>query len=113
MDGQQFDNVTRALATARSRRAALKVLGAGLAAGMSGALKVPRARAATTCGPPNPLLSLGRCDTGLVCPLNSTCSGTGGGSRCVCNTGFCSCDNNPGNGCEANLNTDVNNCGAC
>jgi len=30
-----------------------------------------------------------------------------------CNAGFGNCDNNAANGCEINLNTSVNNCGAC
>jgi hypothetical protein len=30
-----------------------------------------------------------------------------------CNAGFANCDGNAGNGCENNLNTNANNCGAC
>lgn len=30
-----------------------------------------------------------------------------------CNVGFANCDGNPANGCEINLQTDFNNCGAC
>ncbi len=30
-----------------------------------------------------------------------------------CNAGFANCDGNPSNGCEVNLQTDVNNCGSC
>jgi hypothetical protein len=31
----------------------------------------------------------------------------------TCNTGFADCDGDPANGCEVNLNADVNNCNAC
>src|SRR5207247_2347909 len=31
----------------------------------------------------------------------------------ACNSGYGNCDGNAGNGCETNLNTDLNNCGAC
>ncbi len=31
----------------------------------------------------------------------------------ACNAGFADCDNNPANGCEVNLNTDVNHCNGC
>ena len=31
----------------------------------------------------------------------------------MCNAGFADCDNNAGNGCEVNTNTDKNNCGGC
>jgi hypothetical protein len=41
-----------------------------------------------------------------VC-INGTC-GVG-----ACNAGFADCDANPANGCEAALNGDRNNCGAC
>ncbi|MFO0608207.1 MAG: hypothetical protein U0324_33890 [Polyangiales bacterium] len=49
------------------------------------------------------------------------CSTTNGTPRCVggtcgiatCNTGFANCDSNAANGCEAAIQTDVNNCGAC
>jgi hypothetical protein len=36
--------------------------------------------------------------------------------QCVmgaCNAGFANCDGNSANGCEVNLNSDVNNCGSC
>ncbi len=38
------------------------------------------------------------------------------GGQCMfgmCNPGFADCDNNPGDGCEVNLQSDVNNCGGC
>jgi hypothetical protein len=52
---------------------------------------------------------------GTACSAaNGTSSCTAG--RCVvasCNAGFGDCDRNSANGCEANLGTSVNNCGAC
>jgi hypothetical protein len=38
------------------------------------------------------------------------------GGQCVitqCAPGFADCNGNPADGCEANLNSDRNNCGAC
>jgi hypothetical protein len=43
---------------------------------------------------------------------NSSWSCNGTTWQLVCNTGFGNADGNPANGCEANLLTDVNNCGA-
>jgi hypothetical protein len=31
----------------------------------------------------------------------------------TCAAGFGDCDGNPNNGCEANLSTDLANCGSC
>jgi hypothetical protein len=31
----------------------------------------------------------------------------------ACNVGFANCDNNPANGCEINVRTNLSNCGAC
>jgi Cys-rich repeat protein len=66
------------------------------------------------------------CEVNSVTDVNhcgnctTMCSSTGGapacnGGRCgiACNPGFADCDNNPANGCEVNLNTDPNHCGAC
>jgi hypothetical protein len=48
------------------------------------------------------------------------CGGTNGSPTCAmgvcgltCNPGFSNCDGNFANGCEANLQIDPNNCGAC
>jgi len=49
------------------------------------------------------------------------CDLPGSGETCVtgtcevssCNPGYADCNGNPGDGCEINTNTDVNNCGAC
>ncbi|MGA2687634.1 MAG: DNRLRE domain-containing protein [Candidatus Korobacteraceae bacterium] len=38
---------------------------------------------------------------------------TNGQCILVCQSGYGNCDNNPNNGCETNLMTDHNNCGAC
>jgi hypothetical protein len=38
---------------------------------------------------------------------------TGGECTYTCNAGYGNCDGNPDNGCETDLNFDVNNCGAC
>ncbi len=51
----------------------------------------------------------------------TTCTTANGTPRCAgatcgiasCNTGFANCDSTVGNGCEANIRTDTNNCGAC
>ena len=53
---------------------------------------------------------------GNICPLrpNSMAASCMGG-RCVnsCNQGFGDCDNQPANGCESNLDTNLNACGGC
>jgi len=36
-----------------------------------------------------------------------------GVNACVCNAGYANCDGNQANGCEVNLTSDSNNCGAC
>jgi hypothetical protein len=51
----------------------------------------------------------------------NVCSVANGTPACVngacavatCSTGFGNCNNNPGDGCETNKNTSVDNCGAC
>ena len=62
----------------------------------------------------NDLANCGSCGKGCGHLNNGTavCAN----SQCAvgsCNAGFADCDKNPGNGCEVNKNTDVNNCGAC
>ncbi len=57
--------------------------------------------------------SCGAC--GNTCPsaprvVRSCTAGVCGGS---CESGYGNCDSNSGNGCETNLATSVNNCGAC
>ena len=52
---------------------------------------------------------------GLLCPPapNSTPQCVNGSCTLVCNIGFADCDGSMANGCETNLNTSSNNCGAC
>ena len=52
---------------------------------------------------------------GTVCNSINASSFCGNGSCFIgnCNSGFGNCDNNSGNGCETNLTSNVNNCGAC
>ncbi len=51
---------------------------------------------------------------GAACTnANGTTSCSGGVCAPVCATGFGDCDGNKSNGCEASLNTDPLNCGAC
>jgi hypothetical protein len=65
----------------------------------------------------NLVADLNNCGTcGLVCPpvANGVSGCTAG--RCsvaACNAGFADCNLNPGDGCEASLTTDLNNCGTC
>ena len=35
------------------------------------------------------------------------------GNIAACNAGFANCNGNAADGCEVNLQTDVNNCGTC
>jgi hypothetical protein len=51
---------------------------------------------------------------GHVCSANNgTPMCTSGQCRFICNPGFADCNGNPADGCETNVFTDVNNCGAC
>jgi hypothetical protein len=34
-------------------------------------------------------------------------------SKCMCSLGFADCDQNPANGCETQVDSDVHNCGSC
>jgi hypothetical protein len=44
---------------------------------------------------------------------NGTASCAAGVCRITCNAGFANCDNDPSDGCETAIGTDVRNCGAC
>ena len=61
----------------------------------------------------NNLNNCGAC--GNVCQQaqNSTPVCSGGVCSLVCHAGYGDCDHNPNDGCEINLQTDPNNCGAC
>ena len=52
---------------------------------------------------------------GVVCSANNATSACSAGACRIaaCNPGFGDCDGNASNGCETNLLTSVNNCGAC
>jgi hypothetical protein len=64
----------------------------------------------------NTQTSMANCGAcGSVCALanaSSTCAG-GNCNLVACNTGYDNCDGNAANGCEANLNTSLANCGGC
>jgi hypothetical protein len=60
--------------------------------------------------------SLANCGTcGRLCAVANGTPACGNGTCAVqaCNAGFANCDGNATNGCEVNLRTDPNNCGAC
>jgi hypothetical protein len=54
----------------------------------------------------------GSCGNQCVNPQGSV-SCSGGVCQVGCNPGFANCDGNAGNGCETNVQTNINNCGGC
>jgi hypothetical protein len=61
-------------------------------------------------------LEPGTCGTSCVpCPVEANAVATCDGTACgmACDTGFANCDGKATNGCEANLETDPENCGQC
>lgn len=48
-----------------------------------------------------------------ACGINATCTNTDGSYLCACLLGFADCDGNPATGCETNIMTTVEHCGAC
>jgi hypothetical protein len=61
--------------------------------------------------------NVNNCGTcGFVCPSvangSSACT-AGSCSALSCNSGYANCDNSAANGCEINIQTDINNCGGC
>ncbi len=78
------------------------------------------------CAAPNMMCASGCVDTasdvancgmcGRACPAVANAAPRCLASACglgACNTGFGNCDANAANGCEANTNNDINNCGSC
>ncbi len=57
----------------------------------------------------------GSCGTNCLALPNTTSGQSCNAGTCAfaCGTGFGDCDRNAGNGCEANLQSDASNCGAC
>jgi hypothetical protein len=67
------------------------------------------------------------CETNIATSVNNcgacgvVCSAANGNASCnagacvisACNAGFSNCNNNAADGCETNIATSVNNCGAC
>ena len=66
----------------------------------------------TTCEP-------AKCGDGFIhagveaCDASPVPNGSCNGCSVACNAGYADCDKNAGNGCEASLASDKNNCGAC
>jgi hypothetical protein len=90
MDGNRFDEYTKALATGVSRRQVIKALAGGALAAVFGARAAPAAEAAPTCR------VLGEsCRTDATCcsGQNLFCQQIGetGARRCECETGFTAC----------------------
>jgi hypothetical protein len=55
----------------------------------------------------------GKCSTVCGAYANQTATCTAGACGRSCNTGYGNCDGIATNGCETNLQTDINNCGTC
>jgi len=130
MDGQRFDDLTRALGATRSRRQVLRALAGAAAAALTGAAH-RRPAAAADCGRDGEPCGCCRggltCTNGTCCPDERACngaccpsghrceggacvrSGGGGGSPGGCPAGQANC---AGPGC-VDLSADPANCGAC
>ncbi len=61
----------------------------------------------------NTVAHCGACGRACSLPNATPTCASGACAIAACNAGFADCDRNPANGCEVNLATDVNNCGAC
>lgn len=103
MDGQQFDQFTKAFATGSSRRSILRGIGGGLLALVTGAVAEGKVDAARRCkgsgGVCNPRKQR-ECCTGATCIKGKCCQ-----NDHVCGTGatpYC-----------ADLENDPSNCGGC
>jgi hypothetical protein len=80
----------------------------------------------TTCGSSDTLCGVAICTNtnldinncggcGRECPTNNDTPACTAGACTIasCNAGYGNCDSNPANGCETNITTSPNNCGAC
>jgi hypothetical protein len=118
MDGSRFDQLARDLASRRSRRSVMKTAAAAAVAAVAGwnsvaAKKGGSGGSGSTACANDPTV----CTDGLVC-----CT-SGKGSRCmsvdkckgdlICPDGYGNCNGDITDGCEIDLMTDGNNCGAC
>jgi hypothetical protein len=54
-----------------------------------------------------------KCDIGKSCKLDADCVGANCSGATCCGANLGNCDGNIANGCEAKLDHDANNCGAC
>jgi len=63
--------------------------------------------------PQSDLAHCGACGTSCGMRPNATAACTAGACRYTCSEGFGDCDGNADNGCEADLRTDGQRCGAC
>jgi hypothetical protein len=98
MDSASFDDLTKALATATSRRQALKTIVATTLGGLLGLGGIDAAFAAKKCR------GLGsKCSHGDQC-----CSNYCANNVCTCSPGQTNC-----NGTCVDLQTNNNNCGTC
>ncbi len=61
----------------------------------------------------NTIANCGACGTVCAAANGTPSCAMGACGVAACNAGFGNCDMNAANGCEANTNTDVNNCGGC
>jgi Cys-rich repeat protein len=55
----------------------------------------------------------GACGNACTAGANATAACTAGRCASTCGAGFANCDNDPANGCEANLRTSTAHCGVC
>ncbi len=103
MDEPQFDELTKSLAHASSRRGFFKVI----AAAIGGALGLGAAEAApggSTCANQGQSCTAQKCCKGLICSTDLTLS---------TNKFCCPEPTRPCNGACVDLQTDVKNCGGC
>jgi len=132
MDEPQFDQLTKALSNASSRRGFLKVL-MGAVGGALGLSRVEAQTGDSDCSNKGQSCTAQKCCGGFTCLIDmtsgtekfccpdgdvcgQTCCPTGGvclGDTCVCPDGETRCENEDPIGTCLNLDTDVNNCGAC